>query len=268
MKQRGGEIGEEKKVGLARALSKMGFCSRSHAAEKIRAGRVRVNGVVRRDIETPVRVGRDKIEVDGRGVAAKEFVYWMVNKPRGIVTTAEDEKGRETVYALLPKGVPWMGPVGRLDKASEGLLFLTNDTEWAARITAPEGHVEKKYAVQIGAVADETLLKKLETGVMDGGERLRATRATLVRAGEKNSWIEIVLEEGRNRQIRRMLERCGVEVLRLIRVAIGGVELGTLAKDAARVMTRAEVKMLKLGKHFQGLKPLDYTSKKNTRRRK
>jgi len=149
--RRRGATDAEKKVGLARALSKMGFCSRSDAAEKIRAGLVKVNGVVRRDIQTPVRVGRDKIEVDGRGVAAKEFVYWMVNKPRGILTTAEDEKGRETVYALLPKGVPWMGPVGRLDKASEGLLILTNDTEWAARITAPESHVEKTYAVQIGA---------------------------------------------------------------------------------------------------------------------
>lgn len=251
MKRRGG-ADAEKTVGLARALSKMGFCSRSDAAEKIRAGQVRVNGAVRRDIETPVRVGRDKIEVDGRGVVAKEFVYWMVNKPRGIVTTAEDEKGRETVYALLPKGVPWMGPVGRLDKASEGLLFLTNDTEWAARITAPESHVEKKYAVQIGAVADERLLRKLQAGVMDGDESLRATRATLLRAGGKNSWIEIVLEEGRNRQIRRMLEGCGVEVLRLIRVAIGGVELGALAKGAAREMTRAEVEMLGRGEHFRG----------------
>jgi len=242
MKRRGEDA--EKKVGLARALSKMGICSRSDATQKIRAGRVRVNGAVRRDVETPVRVGRDKIEVDGRGVAAKEFVYWMVNKPRGIVTTAEDERRRETVYALLPKGVPWMGPVGRLDKASEGLLILTNDTEWAARITVPESHVEKKYAVQIGAVADEGLLGKLEAGVMDDGESLRATRATFVRAGKKNSWIEIVLEEGRNRQIRRMLEGCGVEVLRLVRVAIGGVELGTLAKGAAREMTREEIQML------------------------
>ena len=139
------------------------------------------------------------------------------------------------------------GPVGRLDKASEGLLILTNDTEWAARITAPESHVEKKYAVQIGAVADETLLGKLEAGVREGEELLRATRVKRVRAGEKNSWIEIVLEEGRNRQIRRMLEGCGVEVLRLIRVAIGGVELGTLAKGAAREMTRAEIQMLDQG---------------------
>ncbi len=251
MKRRSG-VGAEKKAGLARALSKMGICSRSDAAEKIRSGRVRVNGAVRRDIETPVRMGRDKIEVDERGVAAKEFVYWMVNKPRGILTTAEDEEGRETVYSLLPKRVPWMGPVGRLDKASEGLLLLTNDTEWAARITAPESHIEKKYAVQIGTVADEVLLAKLEAGVMDGGELLRARSAKMVRAGEKNSWIEVVLHEGKNRQIRRILEGRGVEVLRLIRVAIGAVELGTLAKGAARELTRAEVEMLKRGRHFRG----------------
>jgi len=249
MKGRGAN---EKKVGLARALSKMGFCSRSDAAEKIRAGRVKVNGTVRRDAETPVLMGRDRIEVDGSGVAATEFVYWMVNKPRGIVTTAEDEKGRETVYSLLPEGVPWMGTVGRLDKASEGLLLLTNDTDWAAGITAPESHVEKKYAVQIGAVADEALLKELEAGVMDGGEVLRAKSAKMMRAGEKNSWIEIVLEEGRNRQIRRMLDGCGVKVLRLIRVGIGAVELGTLAKGAARELTHREIQLLNRAKHFRG----------------
>jgi 23S rRNA pseudouridine2605 synthase len=248
MKRQGG-VGAEKKVGLARALSKMGFCSRSAAGDMIRSGRVKVNGTVRRDVEASVRMGHDKINVDGRGVTAKERAYWMVNKPRGIVTTAEDEKGRETVYALLPAGVPWVGPVGRLDKASEGLLLLTNDTEWAARITAPESHVEKKYAVQIGTVADEELLGKLEAGVMDGGEVLRATRAKTVRAGEKNSWIEIVLEEGKNRQIRRMLDGCGVEVLRLIRVGIGGLKLGTLAKGAARELTRAEIQLLGRGRH-------------------
>ncbi|HLZ12969.1 MAG TPA: pseudouridine synthase [Candidatus Acidoferrum sp.] len=244
MKRRSGGGGAEKKVGLARALSKMGFCSRSDAAEKIHAGQVKVNGAVRRDAETPVRMGRDKIEVDGHGVTPKECAYWMVNKPRGIVTTAEDEKGRETVYGLLPKGLPWMGPVGRLDKASEGMLLLTNDTGWAARVTAPESHVEKRYAVQIATVADEALLEKLEAGVMDGGEVLRAKRAKMVRAGGKNSWIEIALEEGKNRQIRRMLEGCGVEVLRLIRVAIGGVELGTLAKGAARELTAEEIRTL------------------------
>jgi len=168
----------------------------------------------------------------------------MVNKPRGIVVTAEDEKGRETVYTLLPKGLPWMGPVGRLDMASEGLLLLTNDTEWAARVTAPESHIEKIYHVQIGAVADSPLLAQLEAGILENGELLKAASAKLLRAGEKNSWVEIILDEGKNRQIRRMMEACGVEVLRLIRVAIGAVRLGGLAKGEARELKREETRAL------------------------
>lgn len=237
--------GVEKRTGLARALSKLGYCSRSEAAELIRAGRVRLNGFVRQDAETAVRLGRDRIEVDGMRVKAARKVYWMVNKPRGIVTTAEDEQGRETVYSLLPEEAPWMGPVGRLDKASEGLLLLTNDTDWAARITSPECHVEKTYHVQIGAMADGSLLEKLRGGVTDDGEVLQVTRVNLLRSGEKNSWLEIVLEEGKNRQIRRMLETCGVEVLRLVRVAIGGVELGDLRKGRGRELNRGEVDLLR-----------------------
>ena len=208
---------------------------------------MRLNGSVRRDAETAVRLGRDRIEVDGRSVKAARKVYWMVNKPRGIVTTAEDEQGRETVYSLLPDGVPWMGPVGRLDKASEGLLLLTNDTAWAAQITAPEPGVEKTYHVQIGAKADGALLEELRAGVTVGGEVLQATRVNLLRSGEKNSWLEIVLEEGKNRQIRRMLEACGVGVLRLVRVAIGAIELGDLRKGKGRELNRSEVELLRAG---------------------
>jgi len=192
-----------------------------------------------------VRLSRDRIEIDGKGVRAAEKIYWMVNKPRGIVTTADDEKGRDTVYSLLPMGIAWMGPVGRLDMASEGLLLLTNDTEWAARITAPESHVPKTYHVQIGAVADSSLLVRMETGVVESGELLKATNAKLLRSGEKNSWIEIVLHEGKNRHIRRMLDACAVEVLRLIRVAIGAINLGNLEKGKARELTREEVRALR-----------------------
>lgn len=245
------DVGKEKKVGLARALSKMGFCSRSEAVELIRAGRVKLNRVVKKNAETPVRLGRDAIQVDGKNAKAAEKVYCMLNKPRGIVTTAEDEQGRETVYALLPAGTPWMGPVGRLDKASEGLLLLTNDTKWAALVTAPESHLDKTYHVQIGALADDSLLEKLEAGVVDGEEKLKAKRIKLLRAGEKNSWLEIVLDEGKNRQIRRMLKACGVEVLRLIRVAIGPLVLGDLAKGKSRVLSREEIQMLDSAKHFR-----------------
>jgi 23S rRNA pseudouridine2605 synthase len=236
---------KSKKTELVRALSKLGFCSRSEAVELIRTGRVKLNGVVRRDAETPVRLSRDRIEIDGKGVRAAAKIYWMVNKPRGIVTTADDEKGRATVYSLLPKGIAWMGPVGRLDMASEGLLLLTNDTEWAARITAPESHVPKTYHVQIGAVAGSSLLVRLEAGVVENGELLKATSAKLLRSGEKNSWIEIILHEGKNRHIRRMLDACAVEVLRLIRVAIGPIDLGNLEKGKARELTREEVRALR-----------------------
>ena len=205
-----------------------------------------MNGAVRRDAETPVRLGRDRIEVDGRGVKAAQKVYWMLTKPRGIVTTAEDEQGRETVYELLPRGMPWMGPVGRLDKASEGLLLMTNDTEWAAHVTAPESHLDKMYHVQIGAAANDSLLARLEAGISEGGDVSKAKRARMLRTGEKNCWLAIVLDEGKNRQIRRMLEGCGVEVLRLIRVAIGPLQLGDLAKGKARELTMAEIQSLAL----------------------
>ena len=230
-----------RKVGLARALSKLGLCSRSQAADLIRSGRVRLNDAIRLDPETPVRLGRDRVAVDGESLAASARIYLVLNKPRGIVTTAADERGRETVYSCLPEDLPWVAPVGRLDKASEGLLLLTNDSEWAARVTAPETHLPKIYHVQIGVVAGAELLQKLEQGLTTKeGEFLRVTRAAILRQGERNSWLEITLEEGKNRHIRRMLEALGVEILRLIRVAIGPLALGTLAKGASRALSAEE----------------------------
>ena len=211
------------------------------AVALIRAGKVRMNGNAVRNPEAPVRLGRDRLEVQGREVRVAQKMYFMVNKPRGLVTTASDEKGRETVYALLPKGLPWVAPVGRLDQASEGLLLFTNDSEWAAGITEPESHVEKTYHVQMGVVADAGMLERLQHGVeLPDGEVLKAKRVALVREGEKNSWIEIVLEQGKNRQIRRMLDGMGVEVLRLVRVAIGPVQLGELAKGGYRALRTEE----------------------------
>ena len=202
---------------------------------------MRLKGLVSKNPEAGVRLGKDQIEVDGVEVKRAEKIYWMLNKPRGLVTTAEDEQGRETVYAGLPEGLPWMAPVGRLDKASEGLLFFTNDSEWAAGITAPESHLDKIYHVQIATVAGESLLTALMNGVRpEDGELLRVKRAARIRTGEKNSWIEIVLDEGKNRQIRRMLEAFDVTVLRLVRVAIGPVELGQLEKGKARELTADE----------------------------
>ena len=204
-----------------------------------------MNGTVRRDPEAPVRLERDEIAVDGRIIGAREKKYLMLNKPRGVVTTASDEKGRATVYDGLGEGLPWLAPVGRLDKASEGLLLLTNDSEWAGRVLAPETHLDKIYHVQIGTVADPAFVNALVKGIAtEKGDRLRAKGARILRGGEKNTWIEVVLDEGRNRHIRRMLEQLEIEVLRLVRVAIGPLVLGELAKGASRPLTAGEKEAL------------------------
>ena len=228
-------------VGLARALSKLGYCSRSQATELIRAGRVRLNGKARRDPETPVALEGDHIEVDGQPAHAARKIYWMMNKPRGAVTTASDEKRRKTVYDLLPQDLPWIAPVGRLDKASEGLLLFTNDSEWAARITAPDTHLDKTYHVQVNRLVDSAELLRMTRGVrVESGEMLQGRSASVLRQGERNCWLEIVLDEGKNRQIRRMLGSMGIETLRLVRVAIGPLKLAELANAASRSLSAQE----------------------------
>jgi 23S rRNA pseudouridine2605 synthase len=221
----------------------MGYCSRSQASVLIRAGRVTLNGRVVYDPETPTRMPQDQIEVGGSPLTKTPSIYLVMNKPRGVVTTASDEKGRETVYDLLKPGLPWVGPVGRLDKASEGLLLLTNDSEWAAKITDPASHLDKKYHVQVDSVADADLLARITRGrSVEGqpGEHLPAKSARLLRHGNKNSWLEITLDEGKNRQIRRLLEAPELQVLRLVRVSIGPLELGDLKKGSSRRLTPEE----------------------------
>jgi len=229
--------------GVARVISKMGLGSRTQAAEWVREGRVRVNGCVVHDAEFPVRQGLDRVDVDGQATSAGRIAL-MLNKPRGLVTTAKDEKGRDTVYSCFAgAGLPWLAPVGRLDKASEGLLLFSNDPAWAARITDPGVGQSKTYHVQIDRLPDAALLAALEHGVLDG-EPLAVTTARCLRAGSRNAWLEIILAEGRNRQIRRMLAALDVSVLRLVRVAIGPLVLGDLPKGQWRMLTTPEVESL------------------------
>lgn len=239
----------KRNVGLARALSKLGYCSRSRAAELIRGGHVRINGVVRRNAEAPVQLGKDRLEIDGRKVGQTEKIYLMLNKPRGAVTTASDERGRETIYDYLGNyldgALPWVAPVGRLDKASEGLLLITNHSEWAARTTAPAMHVDKTYHVQVTGRMTSKIVESLVRGITaKDGEFLKVKSAGILRQGERNCWVEIVLDEGRNRHIRRMFESLDVEVLRLIRVAIGALQLGDLPKGAVRALSEEERMLL------------------------
>lgn len=233
-------------VSLARALSKLGHCSRAAARPIIEAGRVQVDGRVVRDPDARVDMARATIRLDGKSAARDAHVYLMLNKPRGLVTTASDERGRDTVYRCLEGAdLPRVVAVGRLDMASEGLLLFTTDTRWAARVENPASHLSKTYHVRIDAVPDDALVESLLAGV-DTGEmgRMAAVRASVLRSGTRTGWLEVVLDEGKNRQIRRMLEALGHEVRRLVRVAIGPLRLGTLEKGAHRVLTATEKKVL------------------------
>ncbi len=206
---------------------------------------MRVNGRIITDPEFPVRGGVDQVSIDGRDAASVERIVLMLNKPRGLVTTTQDERGRETVYRCLEDArLPWLAPVGRLDKASEGLLLFSNDPAWAAQITDPASGPQKIYHVQVDRVPDESLLLALTRGVDSDGDRLAAKSARILRAGNKTAWLEIVLEEGRNRQIRRLLAALDVSVLRLVRIAVGPLQLGNLPKGAWRRLSEEEIQEL------------------------
>jgi len=231
--------------GVARHISRLGLASRTQATAWVRSGRVQVNGHAVHDPEFPVRAGVDAVAIDGADTAAASRVVLMLNKPRGLVTSTRDEQGRATVYQCLEgAGLPWLAPVGRLDKASEGLLLFSNDPAWAARLTAPATGPDKTYHVQIDRLPTARLLQQLAQGVEVDGQRLQAKAARSLRSGARHAWLEIVLDEGRNRQIRRLLEACGVAVLRLVRVRIGSLALGELPKGQWRLLGEQEIAAL------------------------
>lgn len=240
--------GEPGTVSVPRALSKLGYCSRAQGQRLVEAGKVRVNGTIVRDASLRVRPERDLIEVDGTSVARVEHVYIMLNKPRGLVTTAADPQGRATIYKCLTEApLPFVTPVGRLDKASEGLLLLTNDSRWSARLLDPASHVDKVYHVQVRGTDLATVAERAAAGLVERatGERLEVKAISVLRTGSRSTaWFEVVLDEGKNRQLRRIFAELGVEVLRLVRVAIGPLVLGSLAKGAWRRLTDDEVRGL------------------------
>lgn len=234
--------------GLARILSKLGVCSRTQAALWIAEGRVRVDGRIVRDPEFPLLQSptlAQRLRVDELPLQGPPRLYLMLNKPRGLVTTARDERGRDTVYRCFDgAGLPWLAPVGRLDKASEGLLLFSNDPQWAAAVTDPDRGPDKTYHVQVDRRPDAAQIQAMLDGVRDDGEPLSAQRIAVLREGERHAWLEVVLEEGRNRQIRRLLATQDIAVLRLVRVAIGGLALGELAKGAWRPLSEDERRTL------------------------
>lgn len=241
----------EKPHGVARVISKRGFCSRSIAENLVREGRVSLRGKIVLDPDTPA-FENDEIAVDGKLIEAAQKFYFAMNKPRGIVTTASDEKGRKTVMDLFReqyskmfpgRPVPHISPVGRLDAASEGLLLFTNDTQWADALLAPRdpsSHL-KIYRVQVAGKPSAAELKQMEDGFNvpprvfgEKEEFMHAERAVLHSEGEKNCWLEITLSEGKNREIRRMLAHLGYEVMRLVRIQFDKYTLGDLKSGEIR----------------------------------
>ena len=239
--------GERGTVSIARALSKLGFCSRAQGEQLVEAGKVRVNGAIVRELSRRVRPERDVIEVDGVRVAREKHVYLMLNKPRGLVTTTDDPQGRATIYdCLRDASLPFVAPVGRLDKASEGLLLLTNDSRWSSRLLDPASHVDKTYHVQVRATDAVSVVDRVAAGIVERatGERLDVKSISLLRTGSRSgAWVEIVLDEGKNRQLRRIFAEIDVPVDRLVRVAIGSLQLGGLAKGAWRMLRADEVNL-------------------------
>jgi len=231
--------------GVARVISKRGLGSRSQAAPWVREGRGRVNGRVRHDAEFPVGPGLHRVAVDYQECVTAQRVVLMLNKPRGLVTTRQDERGRDTVYRCIEDAaLPWLAPVGRLDKASEGLLLFSNDPAWAAQINDPRTGPRKTYHVQVDCLPNKSLLAAIQHGVAQDGEQLGAVSVRPLRSGTRNAWLELVLDAGRNRHIRRLLAAFDVSVLRLVRVAVGPLSLGALPKGQWRMLSAKELASL------------------------
>lgn len=229
------------KIELERLISKRGLLSRKEAALAILKGLVKVNGQICKIPLTYVD-HRSNIEIEGQKAVEQKKHYLVLNKPKGLVTTRSDEKNRPTVYECLKD---WKGPlvqaVGRLDQASEGLLLFSNDHVWANKLMDPKTHVTKIYHVQTTPIPSDGVLEKLSRGIILEGKKTLPAKFELIRSGEKNGWIEVQLAEGRNRQIRKMLETENIEVMRLIRVKIGEIGLGDLKKGEWRELTVTEL---------------------------
>ena len=230
---------------LDRAMSRAGACSRSEARTAILAGRVLVNGRPVRDPDAWIDIVRDKVLLDGEPLRAVPKEVWLLHKPCGYVTTADDERNRATVYALLPKGLPWLAPVGRLDLDTSGLLLFTNDSDLANAITAPTTKLQKTYVVVCQGRIEDSAARQLAAGVTLHDGPTRPAKVRRLAADATTTTLELVIGEGRNRQVRRMIEAIGSHVITLHRTQIGPLQLGDEPEGHARRLTTAEVDALR-----------------------
>ena len=230
---------------LDRVLSRFGIASRTASLEFIRAGRLKVNGKVERDPERWVWPERDRVELDGKRLRSVPRIYLLLYKPKGVITSHGDPGGRKTIYDLLGASGRWVAPVGRLDKGTSGLLLLTNDTEFGHAVMSPESEVPKTYRAKLNALASDEAIAQLARGVeMKRGDRALPLSGRRLEDRGKYTWLEIVLTEGKNREVRRMVEAVGFKVLKLVRTRIGPLTLEGLEVGKYRPLTQREIAAL------------------------
>ena len=236
-------------IRLQKFLAETGVASRRHCEELIRAGRVKVNGEPVSTVGTKVSPANDRILLDGKPVATQKKFYVALNKPAGYLCTAKDTHNRHTVFDLLPKSWPRLHTVGRLDFDTEGLLFLSNDGDFSLHLTHPRYKVPKRYEVLITGILSEPQAAQLISGMWVDEERMKADKVTNIRHLSSQTRFEMVLTQGKKRQIRRMLSAMGHRVVRLKRLNIGSLELGSLKTGRWRFLTTSEVRAL-AGKNY------------------
>jgi 23S rRNA pseudouridine2605 synthase len=229
------------KVPLERAFSKLGLASRSQAKKWIMAGNVRLNGKVITDPFYLVVPERAQISLNHAKVKSSAWRTVMLYKPKGVVTTRLDEQGRPTVFSLLSENTGYLHPVGRLDMATTGLLLMTNDTRLSSWLTDPKNKVVRVYLVTVAGLVTEAATRKILEGVQDKGELLKADKVILRKASARESHLTVELTEGKNREIRRIFDKIGHEVIALKRVAFGGMQLGKMVPGQFREVSQKEL---------------------------
>lgn len=230
---------------LDRVLSRFGLASRTAAREAIKAGRVKVNGRVVRDPDRWTNPQVDAVHVDGDRVKQARKTYLLFYKPKGVITSHGDPGGRKTVYDCLGANVPWVSPVGRLDKDTSGLLLLTNDTDFADHVASPSSEVPKTYLVKANTLVGDELVARMAEGLeLKRGDWARPKSVRRIEDRGKYSWLEIVLTEGKNREVRRLLEAVGLKALKLVRIRIGPCTLEGLQVGKSRPLLQWEINSL------------------------
>lgn len=236
----------KKEMTLDRVLSRFGLASRSEAKEMILAGRVKLNGRVVKDPELWLNPQTDAVHLDGNRLRPARKIYLLFYKPKGVITSHGDPEGRKTIYDCLGPGVPWISPVGRLDQDTSGLILLTNDTDFANYVTAPESEVPKTYLLKANTLVPDELLVRMERGLeLSRGDWAQPRSVRRIEDRGKYSWLEIVLTEGKNREVRRLLEAVGLKVLKLVRTRIGPCTLEGLQVGKWRPLLPKEISLLR-----------------------